>query len=106
MAAGDCHIFPFFVDRNAKYDARTDLSADRIIIRGMVCIKKEFNFDVPLYNNGRLVGEKIYYWHPITAQSNMLEKGVSLVKEGLGFKTKPIRKTATLNFKKGLFKRP
>lgn len=83
-----CHILPFFIPETSKVKIEyTDLSGDASTIRGIFCVKKKLDPDVGVRICNKIIKDPIFYWDPASSGS-VLEKGLELVKKGLGFPLK------------------
>ncbi|AFN82758.1 hypothetical protein EROM_031360 [Encephalitozoon romaleae SJ-2008] len=101
-----CHILPFFIPETSKVKIEyVDLSGDVSTIRGIFCVKKKLDTDINVHICNKIVKDPIFYWVPANSES-VLEKGLELVRKGLGFPLKgdqgPPSKTITKKNNKGV----
>lgn len=85
MRTQGCHILPFFIKEGTQVKVLKDLEGEELILRGVLCIKKKLDAGIPLYDDGKEITGPIYYWEPVTVSKNVLEAGIHLIQNGLGF---------------------
>lgn len=79
-----CQIFPFFVRGDVEIeDDLINYGKDRIVIRGIVCIKKVVASNAEFWFGDKKINGPVEYWHPITQEVDYIEKGLRLTKTGL-----------------------
>lgn len=84
----EIHVLPFFVsEKNRKIDNDVIdlLKNDSIIIRGIEVCKKRLNSNIEIYKDDELIENCVYYWQPMFQEDDFIEKGLKLIKKGLGF---------------------
>lgn len=86
--AADTHIFPFYTRPETDAVAVDGLASDILVLRGVAMQKRRLDTTVPLFLGSRKIEGEIFYWHPIAQKTDFIEKGILMVKEGLGFARK------------------
>jgi hypothetical protein len=83
--SGECHIIPFYIRacKSVKME-HSDLSLDRTTIRGLRCVRRRMDSTVRVHKLGRKI-ENVFYWVPEDRGSCIFERGVELVRNGLGY---------------------
>lgn len=84
----ELHIFPFHAKENEeKVDGKIldIIKEDVIILRGMEMKKIKFSRNVTVHRDNDEIKDEIYYWQPIFQKEDFIDKGIDLVKKGLGF---------------------
>ncbi|KHN70040.1 hypothetical protein CWI42_030540 [Ordospora colligata] len=83
-----CHILPVFIPEqgDAKMVDYCDMSSEKIIIRGIECVRKQMENNICLHLDGVDIRGEIFYWSSARkCNESTFEKGLSLVSKGLGF---------------------
>lgn len=78
-----CHILPFFIPETSAGE-RLDLREEVATIRGVSCTRKKVSPTVKMFICNKPIKEPVFYWEPV-CKSSSFERGLELVKKGLGF---------------------
>ncbi|KAI4292227.1 hypothetical protein PAPHI01_1501 [Pancytospora philotis] len=98
MRPGVCHVFPFYVEEQARFDICPDPRAEELVVRGTLCKREAFEPAAPVYDGGQLVADKIFCWVPAGTASAM-QRGLELMKEGIGLKEAATQRVVGSPFK-------
>jgi hypothetical protein len=81
----ECHIIPFYMrpSRCVKVE-HSDLGMEATTIRGLYCTRKMLDGSVPVHKSGRRI-ENVFYWVPKGESNTTFERGVEMVRNGLGY---------------------
>lgn len=81
----EIYIFPFDSFDNKKVSKQVNFETKTGVFRGIACEKHKIDNSVDIFiNNERIIGD-IFYWSPILQKNDVFQKGMFLVKNGLGF---------------------
>lgn len=93
-------LLPFFISHTESInDILPTSEAGTVIRRGILLEKRTLDKSIPVYNEHGLVDEDIIYWHPSADSVDIIERGIELVKKGIGLdikNTKVDKKKETL----------
>ncbi|ELA42426.1 uncharacterized protein VICG_00525 [Vittaforma corneae ATCC 50505] len=79
------HIFPFHTDEEEEIEQTGYWTSDCTILRGIVCEKRSFDGSVKIYEDESIVEAETFYWHPLAQDTDIIQKGLGFVRNGLGF---------------------
>lgn len=82
-------IFPFHTNDGETIEKADNSTLDHIILRGIVCEKRSLDGSVRIYDGESAIEAEAFYWHPLTHDTDVIQKGLELIKEGLGFSKNP-----------------
>ena len=82
-------LLPFFISHTESInDILPTSETDTVIRRGVLLEKRKLDKSTPIYNEHGLVVEDIIYWHPSADSIDIIERGIELVKKGIGLDIK------------------
>lgn len=86
---GQCHVLPFFIPETSPVKIEhCDLGADRTVIRGITCVRRELDPRFCVFVCGGEITDPVFYWTPVFEEHSTFERGLELVEKGLGLPTR------------------
>jgi len=86
-------IYPFKADSTASLPVSD--ATGTLVLRGVACERTRLDTQLDVRVDGRKVAGEIFYWKPLAGTSDVIQRGLSLVKDGLGFRPSVVAKKVT-----------
>lgn len=81
MTEKEIQLLPFFVEECQTHitSKHCDLTKPRAILRGMQCTKTKLPANIPVYQNGNLIEDEIFYWQQDGNKETVFDIGLELL---------------------------